>query len=139
MVAKKRRKKIEKEYMTQYYLSSEETKAPLSGAVEVNGLVYLSGQIHADEDWNLVGETTEEKFLATMKRIESLLSEADLSVRDIIRVQLYLVDINDLPALNEEYVNYFADMPMPVRTAVGVAALPLGASLEIDVIAARGE
>lgn len=123
--------------MKQFYLSSEETKAPLSGAVEVNGLVYLSGQIHADENWNLVGETIEEKFLATMKRVEQLLTEANLQKSDIIRIQLYLVDINELPKLNEAYLAYFENLPLPVRTAVGVSALPLGASLEIDVIAAR--
>lgn len=123
--------------MKKTYLSSEETKAPLSGAIEVDGTVYLSGQIHADDEWNLVGETMEEQFHATMVRIESLLAEAQLDKSHIVRVQLYLVDINQLPQLNDVYLAYFDGTTLPVRTAVGVAALPLGANLEIDVVAAR--
>lgn len=72
-----------------------------------------------------------------MKRVENILHEAKLTSADIIRVQLYLTNLEELPALNEIYSQYFNKHPMPVRTAIGVSKLPLGASLEIDVIAAR--
>lgn len=123
--------------MKQVYFPSHETGAPLSGAYEVNGIMYISGQIHADEAWNLVGTTIEEKFLATMQRIQAILEQAGLTKNDVVRVNIYVTNIQDLPALNEEYKKYFNEVPMPARTAIGVAALPLGASLEIDVIAAR--
>ena len=110
----------------------------ISGAVEAGGLVYFSGQVHADSDLNLHGETIEEKFFYTMERIEENLAAADLTKKDIIRLQIYVTDINELPALNAEYAKYF-EHPMPARTAIGVTALPLGASLEIDIIAARSE
>ena len=48
--------------MKKVYLSSEQTSAPLSGAYEVNGTLFLSGKIHADSEWNLLGNTIEEKF-----------------------------------------------------------------------------
>jgi 2-iminobutanoate/2-iminopropanoate deaminase len=122
--------------MKKVYLSSETSGAPLSGAVEVGDLVFVSGQIHADENWKLIGTTIEEKFDATIKRIEKILSEANLKLADVIRVHLYLTDLAELPALNKVYGNYFAH-PLPARTAVGVQSLPLGATLEIDIVAAR--
>jgi 2-iminobutanoate/2-iminopropanoate deaminase len=123
--------------MKQFYISSEDTGAPLSGAGETNGIVYVSGQIHADENLQLVGNTIEEKFHAAMKRVEHVLSEANSTSANIIRVQLYLTNIEELPALNEAYKQYFNKHPMPARTAIGVSGLPLGASLEIDVVASR--
>ncbi len=122
--------------MKKVYLSSETSGAPLSGAVEVGDLVFVSGQIHADENWKLIGTTIEEKFDATIKRIEKILSEANLKLADVIRVHLYLTNLAELPALNKVYGNYFSH-PLPARTAVGVQSLPLGATLEIDIVAAR--
>lgn len=122
--------------MKKVHISSETSGAPLSGAIEVDSLVFVSGQIPADENWNLLGETIEEKFDVTIKRIEKILHEAKLELTDVIRVHLYLTNLAELPALNKIYGNYFSH-PLPARTAVGVQALPLGATLEIDVIAAR--
>ncbi len=122
--------------MKQVYGSSEHSTSPLSAAVEVNGLVYVSGQVHADENWQLVGSTIEERFSAAMKRIESILAEAQLTKDHIVHVRLYLTDLKELPTLNEFYKTYFKH-PLPARTAVGVSALPLGASLEVEVVAAK--
>ncbi len=122
--------------MKKVHLSSEQTGAPLSGAYEVNGLVFVSGQIHADKEWNLQGETIEEKFEVVISNVKRVLTEADLTLADIVNIKLYLTDLSELPELNKVYGNYFQH-PMPTRTAMGVAALPLGASLEIDVIASK--
>lgn len=121
-----------------YHLSSEESGAPLSGAVEVGDLVFVSGQIHADEEWNLIGDTIEEQFGAALKRVEKILQETGLDLSNVVRVHLYLVNLSELSALNTAYKKYFPH-PMPARTAVGVNALPLGATLEIDVIAVRSK
>lgn len=121
--------------MKKVYVSSEKTGAPLSGAIEVNGLVYVSGQIHISQG-QLLGDTIEEQFEVAINNVKNILAEAGLSLDDVIRVQLYLTDLNQLPALNKVYSNYFKH-PLPVRTAIGVTALPLNARLEIDVIAAR--
>ena len=89
------------------YVSSLGTGAPLSGVVEVNGTVFLSGQIHADKDWNLIGENIEERFDAVMSNIERLLKEAGLNFENIVQVRLYLTDLTELPNLNKVYGNYF--------------------------------
>lgn len=122
--------------MKNVYGSSETSGAPLSSAIEVNGLVFVSGQIHADDNWKVIGETIEERFDIAIKRIEKILDETGLNLTDIVRVHLYLTDLAELPALNKVYGSYFSH-PLPARTAVGVQSLPLGATLEIDVIAAR--
>jgi 2-iminobutanoate/2-iminopropanoate deaminase len=122
--------------MKKVYKSSENTNAPLSGAQEVNGLVFVSGQIHMNSNAQLEGNTIEEKFDVVISNVKKILDEAGLTLNDVIRVHLYLTDLKELPALNKVYPNYFQH-PLPARTAVGVSALPLGASLEMDVIATR--
>ncbi|MFA6602029.1 MAG: RidA family protein [Candidatus Paceibacterota bacterium] len=122
--------------MIKVYGSSEQTSAPLSSAVEANGLVFVSGQIHADSAWKLQGKTTEEKFALIMTNIEVILAASGLSKKDIIQIRLYLTNLSELPVLNEIYKQYF-DHPFPARTAVGVSQLPLGATLEIEVVASR--
>ena len=122
--------------MKKVHGSSETTGAPLSSAWEVGDLVIVSGQIHADENWKLVGDTIEECFVATMKRIESILNEAGLGKKDIVQIRIYLTDLSELPAFNEVYKTYF-EHPFPARTALGVSALPLGATLEIEAVASR--
>lgn len=89
-----------------------------------------------DASGQLVGNSIEEKLDTIISNVKKLLGEASLTLDDVIRVHLYLTDLSQLPALNKVYVNYFK-YPLPARTAVGVSTLPLGASLEMDVIAAR--
>jgi len=122
--------------MKKVYVSSEKTNAPLSGAYEANDLVFISGQIHMNSSGELVGNTIEEKLEAVITNIKTVLNEAGLTLEDVVRVQLYLTDLSQLPALNKVYGNYFKH-PLPARTAIGVVALPLGADLEMDAIAAR--
>lgn len=123
--------------MKKVYRTSEITGAPLSGAVEINGLLFVSGQIHM-ENGQLKGNSTEEKFEIAINNIKKILEEAELTLADVVKVQLYLTDLNELPALNKIYGNHFLQ-PLPARTAIGVTNLPLNASLEIDVVASRHE
>ncbi|MEK7500402.1 MAG: RidA family protein [Patescibacteria group bacterium] len=121
--------------MKKAYLSSETTGAPLSGAQEANGLVFVSGQIHMNNG-KLEGETIEERLEITIRNIEKVLAEAGLTLEDVIKIEIFLTDISELPALNKAYPKYWRH-PFPARTAIGVAALPLGASLEIAAVASR--
>lgn len=121
--------------MKKAYLPSNITAAPLSGAYEARGLVFVSGQIHM-HNGQLVGTTIEEKMSVIVSNIQNILNEAGLTLNDIVKVTLYLTDMSQLPALNKVYINYFQH-PLPARTAIGVSSLPLGASLEMEVIAAR--
>lgn len=121
--------------MKKIFAPSNLTGAPLSGAIECNGLVFVSGQIHL-LNGKLSGATIEEKFDLTINNVKKILEQVELSLTDVIKVNIYLTDINDLPAINQIYSNYFQH-PLPVRTAVAVAALPLQANLEIEVIASK--
>ena len=122
--------------MKKAYLSSELSGAPLSGAYEANGLIFVSGQIHMNSEKKLEWESIEEKFVVVITNVKNILTEAWLTLEDVIRAHLYLTDLSELPALNQVYLKYFSH-PLPARTAIWVSALPLGASIEMDVIAVR--
>ena len=66
----------------------------------------------------------------------SILSEAGLTPQQVIKVNVYLVDMNDFAAMNRVYAAQF-EQPFPSRTTIGVASLPLGARIEIEMIARR--
>lgn len=108
--------------------------AILSQAILSGNTIYVAGQIHADTEWKLVGETTAEKFEQIMQNISAILEAAGATAKDIVKVVIYVTDMALVPEINEVYANYFGD-PLPVREAIGVAILPLGASIEVSVIA----
>jgi 2-iminobutanoate/2-iminopropanoate deaminase len=106
----------------------------LSQGIISNGFIFVSGQVHATPDLKLVGETTEEKMAQIMQNISAILKAADATLDDIVKVVIYVTDMSVMPELNKVYPTYFKQ-PLPVREAVCVAALPLGASIELSVIA----
>jgi 2-iminobutanoate/2-iminopropanoate deaminase len=110
----------------------------LSAGIVSNGFIFVSGQVHCDDDLQLVGNTTEEKLAQVMKRIETILNAADATLDDIVKVVIYVTDMAMVPELNKTYPSYFKP-PLPVREAVCVSALPLGANLEISVIAEQSQ
>ena len=73
-----------------------------------------------------------------MKNIEETLKAANSDLNDIVKVTIYVTDMTILPDLNKLYITYFQE-PLPVREAVSVKELPLGASIEISVIAKQNE
>jgi 2-iminobutanoate/2-iminopropanoate deaminase len=111
----------------------------LSQAIEAQDVdtIYVSGQVHALTDNTLVGETTKEKVDQIMKNIKAILKEDGVSLNDIVKVVIYVTDMSIMPELNKVYPSYFNE-PFPVREAVCVQALPLGASIEMSVIAVKG-
>lgn len=112
-------------------------RAPtLSQAIEVNGLVFVSGQIHADKEWKLVGKTVKEKLDTIFENIRLVLGSTDLGLDDIVKATVYVTDMAQMPELNQEYSMYFNGI-LPAREAVCVKELPLGATIEISVVAAR--
>lgn len=85
-------------------------------------------------DNTLVGDTTKDKVAQIMKNIEAILKAAGAKLDDIVKVVIYVTDMSVMPELNEIYPTYFTE-PYPVREAVCVQALPLGASIEMSVVA----
>lgn len=111
--------------------------ATFSHAVEANGLVFVSGQVHANADWQLVGETVPEKLDAIFDNIRAILASVDLTIEDIVKATVYVTDMAQMKELNESYPRYFHAASLPAREAVCVKELPLGATIEISVIAAK--
>src|SRR3989344_7244811 len=120
----------------------ETTNAPLapgllSQAVVSNGIIYVAGQIHNTTEGILIEGSTEEKVHQIMKNLAAILKAAGADFSNVVKVNVYVTDISELPKLNEVYKTYFTTEPLPVREAVCVKALPLGASIEISLIAAK--
>ena len=104
----------------------------------LNGWVLLSGQLPINPvSGKIESDDIREQTKQVMENIGALLEDADLTYRDIVRTTIFLADINDFPAVNEAYSQYVEE-PYPVRSCVQVAALPLGAKVEIEVTCVRG-
>lgn len=108
----------------------------LSQAIISNGTIYVSGQIHGKPDGSVVEGSVKEKLDQIMQNITAILKAAEATVDDIVKVVIYVTDMAQMPELNEVYPTYFKE-PYPVREAVCVQALPLGATIEISVVAAK--
>lgn len=113
---------------------AQSAKGLLSQAIISNGLIFTAGFIHMTPDGKIVEGTTEEKLKQVMTNIKETLKSAGASMDDIVKATIYVTDMSILPDLNKLYVTYFKE-PFPVREAVCVKELPLGASIEISVVA----
>ena len=108
----------------------------LSQGIISNGNIYVAGQVHSKPDGTIVDGTVEEKIEQIMQNIAAILKAADASLNDVVKVVIYVTDMSQMPKLNEVYPTYFTE-PYPVREAVCVKELPLGATIEISVVAAK--
>lgn len=108
----------------------------LSQAIVSKGLIFVAGQVHALSDNTLAGETAEEKLAQIMRNISAILASADATLNDVVKVTIYVTDMSLMPELNKVYPTYFKE-PYPAREAVCVKELPLGASIEISVVASK--
>jgi 2-iminobutanoate/2-iminopropanoate deaminase len=106
----------------------------LSQGIISNGFIFTAGQIHNTPDGKLIEGTTEEKVRQVMKNLEAIVKAAGSDFSHVVKVNVYVTDIEELKELNRVYSTYFTD-PFPVREAICVKALPFGASIEISVIA----
>ena len=110
---------------------------PYSQAVEINGLVYTSGQIALDPaSGELVGTTVKEQAEQVMKNLVEILVAAGTKPENTVKTLCFLTDINDFTAFNEVYEKYFTEKP--ARSCVGIQSLPKGALCEVEVIATVG-
>lgn len=111
---------------------------PYSHAVEAGELIYLSGQTPIDSTTGklMVGgieAQTEQCF----KNLFNVLEAAGLSPDNVVKVNVYLTDMKNFSVMNAVYSRQFKE-PYPARTTIGIAELPLGAQIEIELIAKRG-
>lgn len=114
-----------------------EAVGPYSHAVDAGKLVYLSGQTPIN---TVTGEIVQGDVKAQTKQcftnLFEVLKAANLTPDDVIKVNVYLTDMNHFSAMNEVYESQFSK-PFPARTTIAVLALPLGADVEIEMIAKR--
>ncbi|WP_457600348.1 RidA family protein [Hydrogenivirga sp.] len=112
---------------------------PYSQAVEVNGTLYLSGQVGIDPSTGELKEGFLPQAEQVLKNIEAVLEEAGYKKEDVVKVVIYLTDIGRFKEFNELYEDFFSKVePKPARVTVGVKELPLGADIEIEVTAVKG-
>lgn len=110
--------------------------AIFSQAIVSNGFIFVAGQIHNKTDGTVIEGTVEEKVRQIMSNIEAILKAAGADLDNIVKATVYVTDMSMLPELNKVYPTYFTE-PFPAREAVCVKELPLGASIEISVIATK--
>jgi 2-iminobutanoate/2-iminopropanoate deaminase len=109
---------------------------PYSHAVRAGGLLFCSGQVALDaESGELVGDTPGDQARRCLENLEAVCAAAGATLADAVRVTVYLVDMGAFAEVNEVYATFFTADP-PARVAIGVAALPLGAKVEMDAIVA---
>jgi 2-iminobutanoate/2-iminopropanoate deaminase len=109
---------------------------PYSHAVKSNGLVFCSGQVPVDPaSGALVEGDVTEQVHRCLDNLSVVAAAAGATLADAVRMTVYLTDMGDWKDVNEAYGTYFPDAP-PARVAIGVAALPLGARVEIDAVLA---
>ena len=125
--------------MARVALSSPTASAigPYSHAIDDGTHVFCSGQTPIDpETGGLrkggVGDQTHQCF----DNLFAVLADGGLGPEDVVKVNVYLTDMNDFSAMNEAYTTRF-EAPQPARTTVGVAALPMNACVEIELVAKR--
>ena len=110
---------------------------PYSQAVATDNLVFLSGQIPLDpHTGNLVEGDITAQAHQVLRNLGEVLAAANLSYANVVKTTVLLADIADFAAVNAVYSEYFVADPLPARAAFAVAALPKGALVEIEAIAA---
>ena len=110
---------------------------PYSQAIAAGDFVFCSGQVHLDPASGLlvegdIGVQTER----VLNNLSAVLQAAGLTLADAVKTTVFLVDMADFSAMNEVYGRFMPEPP-PARSTIGVAALPKGARVEIELIAMR--
>lgn len=109
---------------------------PYSQAVELNGTLYLSGQLPLNPATGKLAEGIEAQTRQSLNNLGAILKEAGMDFSDIVKTTVLLSDIANFGAMNAVYAEYFPESK-PARVCYQVAALPMGALLEIDAVAGK--
>ena len=120
------------------FSSAPQKVAPFSHAVRAGEYLFITGQMPTlkDDNTKLIDGGIEEQTHQVMKNLLEVLSAAGSSLEKVIFARVYLVNFGDFDKMNNVYASYFAKDKLPARTCIGVTGLAVGASVEIDFIAA---
>ena len=108
---------------------------PYSQAVKSNGFLFVSGQIPLNpETGDLMNASIEDQAEQVIQNLKNVCEAANTSLSDIVKLTIYITDMNDFSIVNEAMAKHFSE-PYPARATVEVSALPLGVNVEMDAIA----
>ena len=109
--------------------------APYSQAIRFGELVFVAGQVPLRPGHDaIVGETIEEQTEQACENVKAILEAAGSSFDNVLQTSIFLTDLGDFARMNEVYGRYVGDKP-PARATVQIAGLPMGAKVEIAVVA----
>jgi 2-iminobutanoate/2-iminopropanoate deaminase len=117
-------------------LKAPKAVGPYSQAIEIDGLVFVSGQIPINPETGTIdAKNIEEETHQAIKNVGAILSQAGLSFDNVVKSTVFIKNINDFGKINQIYEGYFVSKP--ARSLVEVSNLPKGANIEIEVIAKK--
>lgn len=120
-----------------YTGNAPEPIGPYSQAVEVNGLVYTSGQIAINPETDeIVSEKLENQVHQVIKNINEVLKAAETNLKQVVKTTIFLKNMNDFAEVNKIYASYFGESK-PARSTVEVSRLPKDVLIEIECIAVK--
>jgi 2-iminobutanoate/2-iminopropanoate deaminase len=112
---------------------------PYSQAVSAGGLTFVSGQIAINpETGDLMNASIKDQAEQVLKNLIAICEEANGSLADIVKLTIYITNMNDFAVVNETMQKYFSE-PYPARATVEVSALPLGVNVEMDAVLVNHE
>ncbi|NME36034.1 RidA family protein [Fusobacterium sp. FSA-380-WT-3A] len=110
---------------------------PYSQAVEVNGTLYISGQIpFVPETMTLVSDDVKAQTRQSLENLKAILDEAGYTFKDVVKATCFIKNMDDFGAINEVYNEYLGEVK-PARACVEVARLPKDVKVEIELIAVK--
>ncbi|MDR2103565.1 MAG: RidA family protein [Treponema sp.] len=110
---------------------------PYSQGIAAGNFIYTSGQLPIDSGTGELEKNDIKKAAKnSLENCRAILEEAGLSLKDVVKTVVFMTDLAEFSAMNEVYTSYFTENP-PARSCVQVAALPLGAKIEIEVVAVK--
>ncbi len=110
---------------------------PYSQAVEIDQLVYTSGQLGIDPATGELAQGVEAQTRQSLENVKAILAEAGLGMESIIKTLVFVQSMDDFAAVNKIYAEYIHGDVLPARSCVEVGALPRGGLVEIEVIAKK--
>jgi 2-iminobutanoate/2-iminopropanoate deaminase len=117
--------------------SAPAAMAVYSQAIDAGGFVFCAGQIGLDPiTGELADGGVQPQAERALRNLQGVLDAAGLGLQDVVKTTCFLADIADFQAFNEVYARFFTETP-PARSTFAVAALPRGARIEVEAIAAR--
>ena len=111
---------------------------PYSQAIKSGGFVFISGQLPIDMTTGEFADSIIEQTRCCLHNLEAIANEAGTSLKNAVKMTVFLTDMNDFAEMNSAYAGFFSDPP-PARSTIAVVGLPKNSPIEMEAICALGE